>query len=289
MFIYTCRHPLFLQLAWKPECSVTRSRSVDLNLPSSAVCSDLEWITDTAEVLVPLVLQASGVPGVVALLRSASSVTLGCHMKTVIFYSMKNIRKHWLRQEVLLELESERGSLGLEMLWVKDPRGQFANQRGREGSVWKGKRRMVWSEIGLDTCLGTVSRAPRLALGFWRYTGEGDECFSAEGLALGLRSGLVLCGTKLPVQISHKISSVCLGGWEEGRKSVCLRITCCSRTSRPTVLLDAGNGRPLNLEPLVKAGFPFHTTFVPSPWLSPPGGHPQGRFLFPCLCRPLPS
>lgn len=72
-------------------------------------------------------------------------------------------------------------------------------------------------------------------------------------------------------------------------KCVCLRITCCSWTPRPTVLLDAGKGQPPNLEPLVKSGFPFHTAFVPSPWLSPPGGHPWGRFLFPCLCRPLPS
>lgn len=44
---------------------------------------------------------------------------------------------------------------------------------------------MVWSEIGLDTRLGTVSRVPRLALGFWRYIGEGDGCFSGEGLARG--------------------------------------------------------------------------------------------------------
>lgn len=64
---------------------------------------------------------------------------------------------------------------------------------------------MDWSEIGLDTCLETVSRAPRLVLDFWRCPGEGDECFSGEGLASGLRCGNVLCSIKLPVQISHKI------------------------------------------------------------------------------------
>lgn len=54
-------------------------------------------------------------------------------------------------------------------------------------------------------------------------------------------------------------------------KCVCLRITRCSRTLWPTVLLDPGKGQSLNLEPLVKSGFPFHTAFVPSRWLSPPG------------------
>lgn len=83
--------------------------SVDLSSPSSAVCGDLEWITGTSEVLVPFVLQASGVPGLVALLRSAPYVTPGCHTNIIIFSSMKKIRKHGLRQEVLLELESERG------------------------------------------------------------------------------------------------------------------------------------------------------------------------------------
>lgn len=44
-----------------------------------------------------------------------------------------------------------------------------------------------------------------------------------------------------------------------------------SRTLWLTVLLDAGKGQPLNLEPLVKFYFPFHTAFVPSSLALSPG------------------
>lgn len=41
---------------------------------------------------------------------------------------------------------------------------------------------MDWSEIGLDTCLETVSTAPRLVPDLWRCPGEGNACFSGGGL-----------------------------------------------------------------------------------------------------------
>lgn len=54
-------------------------------------------------------------------------------------------------------------------------------------------------------------------------------------------------------------------------KCVFLRKTCCSWTLWLRDLLDAGKGQPLNLEPLVQSSFPFHTAFVLSSWLPPPG------------------
>lgn len=120
----------------------------------------------------------------------------------------------------------------IEMLWSRTQGEEFANQRGREGSVWMGKRRMDWSGIGLDTCLETVSRAPRLLLDFWRWTGEEDECFSGEGLASGLRSRNAVQSSAVQSSLfrCHISFKVCLGRLGVGKlKCVCLRITCCSR------------------------------------------------------------
>lgn len=152
--------------------------------------------------IVSFVLQASGVSGLVA---SGPHVTPGCHTDISFSIPLKRLGSTGLHRKCCWNLKVREANSGLRCSGSRTQEEEFANQRGREGSVWKGKRRVVWSETGLDTHLGTVSRAPGLMLGFWRYSGEGDECFSGKGLALGLRNGNVLCGTKLPVQISHKI------------------------------------------------------------------------------------
>lgn len=76
---YTWRHLLFLQLVWKLftgtgfhlylglAFNMLHSRlrqSVDLSLPTTPVYSDFGWTTGMSEVLTSLILQASGVPGV---------------------------------------------------------------------------------------------------------------------------------------------------------------------------------------------------------------------------------
>lgn len=132
---------------------------------------------------------------------------------------------------------------------------------------------------------GDSEQSHQARVGLLRSIREGDGHFSGEGLALGPTSWNVLCSTKLPVQISQDLMCGCRRLEVGTENCVCLRITCCPRSLRLRVLLDARRGQILNLEPLVKSGFPFHTAFVPSPWLSPLGG----QFLFPCLCRPLPS
>lgn len=82
--------------------------------------------------------------------------------------------------------------------------------------------------------------------------------------------------------------------WEAGGREGRVRVTCRSRTWpwRWRVLLEARQGQPLHLRPPVESAFPFTQHLFSAPGCPPRGGgrgHPWGRFLFPSLCRPLPS
>lgn len=84
--------------------------------------------------------------------------------------------------------------------------------------------------------------------------------------------------------ISHRNQGVCAeGGGREGKVHA-LRIMFLSWTSWQRAVPNAGKGWLLNLEP----GFPFHTVFVPSPWLSPLGRTSVGTVpvSLPLLAQP---